>query len=226
MPRRKGNQKSSRRGGRRNVQSRSTRRLDSVVPRPMVTNRVRTWLTFVDLKTINAAGSPTVGKAYQPTAAYDVDPDLGSTSTSGFSEWAAMYQFYRVSKFRVDLMVANKEAFFLLINTLASNTTLTDSSNLALLMGSKHFHQTQISSVSSGMPLKRFSRTYDVCKIVGSRAPLFDDNYASTTAANPSNNVFWAVQIYSPTAVLVAGAVITVRISMLCEFYESKNLSS
>jgi len=209
-----------------NARRRQTSRLDSVVPRPMAANRVKVWLTFVDLKTINAAGSPAVGKAYQPTAAFDVDPDLGSTSTSGFAEWAAIFQFYRVSKFRVDVMIANKEAFFLLVNTLASNTTLTDSSNLALLMGSKHFYQTQISSASSGMPLTRFRRTYDVCNVVGSRSPLYDDNYASTTAAVPSNNIFWAIQIFSPTAVLVAGAVITVRISMLCEFYESKNLAA
>jgi len=218
---------------RRNVRGRNrTRRrrfpqrnnLDPVVPRMMVTNRVHTWLTFVDDQHINAAGSSAAGKAYVPTAAWDVDPDIGSTATSGFAEWATLFKFYRVHEFKYNVTVTNREAFPLLLTHGVSNSTLTDSTNLIPISGSKHFFQHSIGAALSGTPIGTLRKRFSVEEVVGSRTWKTDDNYASLTNAIPANNVFLAVQIFSPTAVLVNGAQAHFRISMLVEFYENQNL--
>lgn len=45
---------------------------------------------------------------WNPNAAYDVDPTLGSTSTPGFSEEAALYSHYRVVSSFVNFTFTNK----------------------------------------------------------------------------------------------------------------------
>lgn len=73
---------------------------------------VEVELTYASLANIlQAGGHATASRRYNPCNAYDVDPLLGSTSMSGFSEWGALFNEYRVLKSTIMICAVNDDAF-------------------------------------------------------------------------------------------------------------------
>jgi len=69
-------------------------------------------LTYAVLANIlQAGGHATASRRYNPCYAYDVDPLVGSTAMSGFTEWGALYNEYRVLASTISICAVNDDAF-------------------------------------------------------------------------------------------------------------------
>jgi len=176
-------------------------------------------------KLLTAAGSAVVAVRFNPNAAYDVDPTLGSTSTPGFAEWAAIYNFYRVVAFSYDAEFVNNEAFPVICWSFASNTDPTTAATS--IITSNPLTKTGILSSKTGNDRHKVRGRHMISGIVGTDAVEYEDNYRALTNAVPADLVWLAFGLHSATgANLTLGAVLWGNITMFVRFYDRKILSS
>lgn len=157
---------------------------------------------------------------FNPNAAYDVDPTLGSTSTPFFAEWAALYKFYRVIGYSYKIQIVNKETFPVTIIIMNTNTDPGTGATLLGLAGNPRV-TTYVLPGSAGPCTHVFRGSHRVADIVGSRAVENDDNFCALTNARPANVIWLTIGADTTSASnLTNGMVQSVEITMLVRFYE------
>jgi len=211
-----------------NVQSSALTRLPRTV-NVIMPDKLMTRLSYkgVGVFTI-AAAAQVFARRWTPTAAYDVDPLLGSTTMVGYTEMAAFYDVYRVAKSSVTARFANitttpLQAIVIPLNkdpgTTPSAVTVQEWINNA-------YGKVKLIP-NTGGPVTSISSRMSTEKIYGSKMVYFDDNFASATNAIPANNWFWAIAISA--AVPVGGAtsvIVETDFIIDVEFYSRKNMNS
>lgn len=189
-------------------------------------------LTFIDTAhtLMTNVGNSNTNVRYRPTAAYDVDPILGSTATLGFAEYAAFYRFYRVHGFAYHVTFTNLEASAP-ITAYCFPSQLDPGTNVIYTtasewMGNPYFKSRQVSP-KGGMDRATIRGYVGLKKFIGSKTANYDDNYAATTASSPANNIYLAVGALSQaSAFTAAGVAFQFKVTMYCEFYERLSLTS
>jgi len=225
MPRHKKKQRG--RKGRRNRNGLTHYRPQGLGSSTILPPEAHVWLKFVDCISLLNAGASNATRRFKPTASYDVDPTLGSTSTAGFAEMAAVFQYYRVERYRYVIRVANRETFPLQVVVMDSNTD-PGTGVITPFIGNANTKFKMISGTQGGPNMCSFRGKHTVAQIVGSSEVEFDDNFASLTNTVPVNVVWTTVGIDSGIGAntLNNGALVTIEIWMHVRFYERKNLST
>lgn len=196
----------------------------------IVGDRTFAKLTFTDTahSTMNAAGASATNVRYRPTAAFDVDPIVGSTSTPGFAEWAAFYRYYRVHAFAYKVQFTNADTESMTVYCLPMNTDPLP--NAAFSTASQFVCQpyAKVKQVSGAGGMDRaFISGYVNCKkLVGSKTFNYDDNYSSIVNTIPTNNIYLAVGALSQRVAMTNGMNFWFRVTMYVEFYERVPLTS
>jgi len=187
------------------------------------------WLNYVDSTLVrNNAGSNYLVFYMRLNSAYDPDPLLLSGSLSGFSEWAAFYQYYRVEKVQISWGVVNKEAFPVKVGFLATAAPVPISGQLAAINTLENGEAQGPATVSQagGQDRAMLIRTYDLAKIWGNTAQYrADDNWGAVTNTNPGFLVQGAFVAYASNN-FVNGLDSDLRLRFQVKFYARKQLLS
>lgn len=165
-----------------------------------------------------------IAKRYTPNAAYDVDPVLGSTSTPGFAEYAALYTYYRVEKFKVHLTITNLDNLSISLYTTASNTDPgTAGTNYNGYAQSAFGRTFELAPFYSGRGTQTINQTVPVAKVLG-MSPAQADSFRAVTTSIPTDLVYWGFGIYSNSGANFANGVgYTGYFEMQCRFYSRQD---
>jgi len=184
-------------------------------------DRYRTTLRFFKIISFNFTGTFTQVARFRPSAAFDVDPLVASTSMAGFVELAALYTTYRVlsSKIRVEV-VTTSVANPVMMVVVPTNTDPGGAVSTAYALSSREnpYSRSKMTGLS-GAPPSVLASTMSTEKIYGSKAALFDDNFSALVTGNPNNNWYWAIiglsSVFDPNLTWLQ-----VTINVDCEFYD------
>lgn len=166
---------------------------------------------------------------YIPNGAYDVDPNLGSTSTAGFAELAAIYSYYRVVAYRVHLAMSNTESFPALWFAVHTNTDPGTTVVNNFVVGSGNAFGACGALASSGGPTSTYtSKLIRVTELVGGVDPETGDQWRGTSTSNPTDLIYFGIGFSGGFNTFTAGhgVLIAVQITMYCRFYDRKLLTS
>lgn len=160
----------------------------------------RVRLRYPIQNTLTVAGT-VIAKRWQPNAAYDVDPVLGSTSTPGFAEWAGLYTYYRVVKYTVHMSFCNLDNLGVALMSYHNNVDPGTAGSSGLQYAQSTFGRTyDLAPFYSGGGKVVLNQTVKVRDILG--MPVMQaDSFRSLTTSTPSDLVFWGFTILSSSGV-------------------------
>jgi hypothetical protein len=208
------------------------RGLSTIMP-----DRFVTRLTYNGQKLLTiTSGNVFTAYRWYPSALFDVDPLLGSTTVVGFSELSNFYYYYRVLASRFTCAVAS--------NYIAQGTgalAATSTSFVVVPLNADPGSSPSQATVDSwfnnpynkhrligapGSRPEKFVSKMSTEKIFGSKMVYTDDNFASLVSTIPNNNWYWACAVRSTTAAPASGYTYSFQTDMEfdCEFYSRKPL--
>jgi len=191
--------------------------------RPIIPPETDVLLSFQVNKLITNAAGTTAMVRFQPNAAYDVDPILGSTNTPGFAEWATLYAYYRVVKVGYKIEICNNEAFPVRSYALFQNTDPGTVGNLQF--PGNPMAKSYLLSAKGGMDRTTLTDTKQVATIVGARGVETEDNYRAAVTGNPLDLIYLGIGgnsigiSFLPNGITCSGV-----IKMWVRFYDPKSL--
>jgi hypothetical protein len=141
----------------------------------------------VGAQTVSIAASHTAFR-YRPSAAYDVDPVLGSTTMPGFTELAGIYNSYRVtkSKFRFEIVSNDARTGSVVLIPLNTDPTGAPGATTVESWPMNPYRVYKMIPPTGARPAI-LEKTMSTEKIFGSKAVYFDDNFMSLTNTIPNN---------------------------------------
>jgi len=172
-----------------------------------------------------AAAATTIAKVWTPNAAWDVDPVLGSTSTPGFAEWATLYTYYRVFKYKIELEMCNLDTTPTSVYFVHTNENPGTVGTSYLDYAAQEYCSHNMVGNSTGMNKLRYRKTINCAKLLGSAALETADSLRSLTNAVPTDLLFFSIGLRSPASTnLTNGCVYSGYIFMTIRFYGRQNI--
>jgi hypothetical protein len=146
------------------------------------------------------------------------------SATTGLAQ---SYRKYRVTKSKIELTVANREAtdtqhLYLVPALSAVNSTPTDA-NVAALTSLPFCKQKQISGTSGGTSFTKMIAVCNPAKLIGPHYYEQDEYAANTnTLANPSVLLYWNFLAYNTDAntATTGGLVLGIKLTQTVDMYE------
>jgi len=138
-----------------------------------------------------------IAKRWQPNAAYDIDPVLGSTATPGYAEYAALYTYYRVTSFKVHVKFSNLDNLSVALYSVVSNTDPGTAGTNYYDYAQSAFGRTyELAPFYSGTGSITHRQHVNISRLVG--MPIKQaDSFRAVTTSTPTDLVFWGFGIYS-----------------------------
>jgi hypothetical protein len=184
-------------------------------------DRLRTSLRYWKLVTFNLAVTSYGSVRFSPSNAFDIDPLIGGTAMSGFTEVAAFYNRYRVLSSTIVVMLNDQSATIPLTSFLAPvnvDPGATPAAGYNLAIREQPYAKSCLSGLLGSPPvLLRANMSTE--KIFGSKMALYDDAFSAVVSASPTNNWFWVVGVNAP-AVIATSVYVDVRIEVDVEFFD------
>ncbi len=143
----------------------------------------------------------------------------GTQAAAEFVNYAAIYDFYRVVKFRAEFNLVNQDTTTATVVFLCHNEDF-NNQTLANLAGNPFAVTRVLGSSSGGASRAQWSKTLNVSTLVGSNAPETADAYRAVINANP-DDVVWAGFGLFGTGTMTNGIAGTVRITQWIRFYNA-----
>jgi hypothetical protein len=186
-------------------------------------DRLFTKLCFQGLGT-STITSPAVHNSFRyiPSAAYDVDPGLGSAAMPGFADLASIYRSYRVTVSKITVTCnsfSSANAVEMSLIPVSLDPGSAPSFNEVASWPGNPFSKVKLLSQLGGPPVT-LSSTMTTERMFGSKEVYFDDKHAAFTNSSPVNNWYWAVGIIAdgaPLSPLKCSFRVSVEIGL--EFY-------
>lgn len=179
---------------------------------------------------VESAASLGATHFYRLNGAYDVDTNVGSTSTPGFAEYANFFANYRVWRTRVQVEgTASGSSSGAHIVALVPNsyTPTIPSATAAWLVQPMSVQRLFANVTSGGSNVLRLDQSFDLPRLARlTRAQYADDmDFTANTAAVPSRQMYVAVANYSLGSSTVATFVYQILVSMEIEFFNPITLT-
>lgn len=174
----------------------------------VVPDRLRTRLRFWKSVSINLTVSTVASTRFQPSAAFDLDPTIGSAAAVGFTQLAALYNSYRVRSSSAWAETVNTGTVPIITILLPTNVDPGASPSSAYVISSRQQpYAVSETGALVGGPVSRLHNTMSTKKIYGSKMTDVDDNFASLVTSVPNNNWYWVINHYclavSPSAIIM-----------------------
>lgn len=177
--------------------------LRSPIPRlSFMPDQFRTMLRFD--KIVSApmtTGAPGI-IAFLPTAAFDVDPVIGSPTMAGFNQFAEFYNQYRVLASKIKVSLSNSSATIpvsLYVMPTTLNPGLFSAADILSMRGNPFCKWKNVALLGGGTTT--ITNQMSSRRMVGSDAVLFEQGYASPVTTSPVDNWYWAIAWESPAAI-------------------------
>lgn len=190
-------------------------------------------LRFADTTNYNFSSALDVANIrYRPSSAYDIDPNLASTATVGFAEYATFYQYYRVHGATIRVRVFNQANIPVGIVVFPANVDPGASLsylNLRDYAANPGAVQKVCASLTGAPSAITITKHYSAAFVLGSNTYKYDDSYASLTNGNPGNNWYIGFGAFSLEGAAIAwtGKIdYTVDMVLEVEFFEPKLLTA
>lgn len=200
-------------------------------PGAICPDRMFVKLRYYDSTTSGASnvGNNALSFRYRPSAAYDINPLLGTTAMAGFNELAALYGKYRVHASKISMYMTNQEDFSCVATLLPLNEDPGAAPGLAVIQGwqMQPFSQRKVMAAKGGMDKITFSRYISTKKLVGSNAVKYESDYSSIVSSVPNDNWYWVIGVTTMgTNVFTTGAGVEFDVNITCyiEFYDRLRL--
>lgn len=215
----------------RSGRSKASRELMPLMNQPTMTsyarNAVRAETDVVLAFQVNRvalnAGGTTCSIRYTPNGTYDVDPVLGSTSTPGFTEWMALYNYYRVIKVQYELDIANNES--VPVRAYVGFTNSDPGTVGSTFLPGNPLYKSKLLAGKGGIDVHRFRDVKTVSTVVGTTGVETEDNYRGTVATNPVDLIYLeAAGNTINGGFLAAGLTVSGSVRMFIRFYDPKIL--
>lgn len=123
-------------------------------------------------------------------SAYDLDPLVGSTAMSGFSQWAAIYYYYRVLRFGYRWEVCNNESIPLIASCAPTKNDVGANYSSCQEFGEFPYGQSKLLPASGGQNRHVFTGVIDLAKYLGHTGYLYDDTSSAAVTANPLHEAY------------------------------------
>lgn len=162
---------------------------------------------------------------YVTNGLYDVDPLVGGRSVPYFSEWAALYSFYKVIGYSVHIQGCNLDNIPMTLLMGHVNTDPSTSGIGARDISDGPFGRKFMLGSAQGMnssPVIKMS--HSVRQIVGDRIAQTSERYVGSATANPTDLTYFVVGIISPIGSATTGTVIDVTIRYDAVFFDRKRI--
>lgn len=181
-------------------------------------------LKYPILKLINSVASSGQSVRFYTNGVYDVDPTLGSTSTPYFSEWTAMYSYYRVLSYKLDVHVTNNETSTVNFYVVHSNTDPgTTGINYLQYANASYNKVTSLAANTAQHSMHVVSRLSPM-RIVGDRAVRTEQNFWGSSTSNPVDSTYIGLGASINSGNLTNGVYVTGFLEFFVEFFDRKNL--
>jgi hypothetical protein len=190
----------------------------------IVSDRIITRLSYCGITALAVPLGGVAAIRYRPSAAYDVDPNLGSTSVPGFNELAALFFNYRVFYSRIIVKAVGGVApTSIVLLPLNADPTSAPGALTVQSWTSNSYRDYRLIPAQGG-PTITLVREMSTEKIFGSKMVLFDDNFASATNTIPVNNWFWAIGAINSAGGLATTCTLTIEVDMGVEFFTRRTV--
>lgn len=183
--------------------------------------RLQTRLTFNKFLNFGlASGSSFLQMYFQPTYAYDVDPQVGSDAMPGFNELSKLYTKYRVNAYTISVNFCNNEQFAVQTMIMPTNTNGGGSFTPQTILANTRTKRSLVGTYAQ-YPKKLRDRV-TVADFGGSANTKSADSYSALSAgpSAPANNIFHVIGIWADSSTFNAGVTIDVTITVDIEFFE------
>jgi len=182
---------------------------------------------------INSVGT-SASKALRTNAPYDVDPNLGSTATQGFNQFAANYGYYRCLKYKYKIEVFNSNIIPVNAVVISSIVNLTGSVTIGTYSLDQIQNNPSAQNALMGHAYNEsakhvFHKTMKPENVEGTPMTITDDHYQALINAVPANLTwicFSATTSAGGTNYLINNVTFKVCIWMDILFYGRGDLSS
>lgn len=169
---------------------------------------------------------------YKPTFAYDIDPNLGSTSMPFFSELTAMYGGYRVLSYSVIIDYANQEAFD--VTGYALTVAADPGANVSVAVAQSFLSNLKSKKIQLGratIPNRGRIRFSDsVARYAGQAWPKIFDPYSGAGSVSPADILYLQVGAVptngTSTFTTSTGVAISISINVKIAFFTLTNPSA
>jgi hypothetical protein len=185
-------------------------------------DRMRTNLRYWKAVQISLNVTLVGGARWSPSAAFDIDPLIGGTVMSGFTELAAIYKSYRVRNSTITAEFSNPSAVTPVMCTVVPTNAdpgASPSTTVVLTAREQPYAKSRTSALAGG-PTTRIVSSMSTKKIYGSPMTDYDDNFASLVTTVPNNNWFWFVSVYALTLIPSNPITVNVLIEIELDFYD------
>lgn len=180
-------------------------------------------LRYPFVNNLRSLASIQVSQRWISNGPYDVDPVLGSTATPGFAEYSALYSYNRVIKSKIDLKIANYEAFPVSVYLVHSNTDPGTTGITWFDYASGAYNQNHMLAGSNAQMPLRITSTITPTKLVGDKIARTEQNFVGTSTANPVDLTYVGVGLQAQSN-LTNGVWLSGHIEFTIEFFDRKNL--
>jgi hypothetical protein len=183
--------------------------------------RLQTRLTFNKFLNLGlATGTSFLQIYFQPTFAYDVDPQVGSDAMPGFYELGKLYTKYRVNSYTIVVNFCNNEQFAVQAMIMPTNTNGGGSFTPQTILANTRTKRSLVGTYAQ-FPKKLRDRV-TVADFGGSSNTKSADAYSALTAgpSAPANNIFHVIGIWADSAVFTQGVTIDATVTVDIEFFE------
>jgi hypothetical protein len=215
-----------RRNNRRNKQSRpktkQSKSLTIVRGPNIVPARLRTRLSFFKHYLAGNVGTTSTVVRFVPTNCFDVDPTLGSTAMSGFSELAALYELYRTFSSRMTVNFVNLEVQNGLSCGLLATTQDLGTSPAPTAVYSNPMTTTRICGTANGNNKCQISKSISTSRLTGAASTTVSDNFTSLTTGGPGDNWYWFVITSLPSGTFATGAEFQIKLDIVVDFFSPR----
>ncbi len=204
-------------------QSRKEGSLRPVVASSLMTgvaDKQKVLMRYTTIRQVNSLASTYVGVRWYSNALYDVDPLVGSSYVPFFTEWAAMYSYYRVTGYSIHAEITNLEAFPVACYLVNMNTD-PGTSGIGYDQEATTHGNAWMIGPNTGKSNLSIRKRYSVEQIVGDRISKTDTQFVGTSVANPADLTYVGLGFKS-LATLTNGVYLTVSIQFVAEFFDSK----
>jgi len=185
-----------------------------------------TRLVYPTQARLYAGASSTVAVRYCPNNAYDVDPNVGSTSTVGFAEFSTLYGYYRVVSFKYVFELANQDTIPINCYVSVTNTDPGTTGASNVYYASNPLGKQVLLAAKGGQDRARLAGSLSVARVAG--APIeSDDDWGALVTSSPANIIFLGLGLRAiDGSNLTSGVSFSLKLEIIIRFYEPKKLTS
>jgi len=181
-------------------------------------------LRYPILKQLSSPASSQGAVRFITNGVYDVDPTLGSTSTPYFAEWMAMYSYYRVLNYKLEINVTSLEFVPVNVYIVHSNTDPGTTGINYLQYANASYNKITSLASASAQHSKRITTSLSPLKLVGDRAVRTEQNFWGSSSSNPVDLTYIGIGASISVGSLNSGISIDGFIEFKVEFFDRKNL--